>query len=110
MPTASHGFTVSLAGDPPHDDDLANALFEAGCDDGTLWSEGPRVFVDFHREAPTLERALATAVRDVGKAGFAVARVVIDVEDLPALAADDIEPAPAAAGPPAADPAPVAAA
>ena len=108
MPTPSHDFTVRLADDPPHDDDLANALFEAGCDDGTLWSEGPRVFIDFRREAPTLECALATAVRDVAKAGFAVARVVIDAEDLPALPADD--PAPTTAAGAVAGPVPVAAA
>ena len=110
-PTRAFGFELVLAGPgEAMTEDAADALLKAGCDDGLCGVACGAASVAFRREAPTLEHALATAVRDVGKAGFAVARVVIHAEDLPAPAADDVEPAPAAAGPPAADPAPVAAA
>ena len=109
-PTRAFGFELVLAGPgEAMTEDAADALFAAGCDDGLCGSSCGAASVMFRREAPTLECALATAVRDVAKAGFAVARVVIDAEDLPALPADEVEPAPAACSA-APDPAAVAAA
>ena len=37
MPTPTYAFTARLVGDLEHDDALADRLYEAGCDDGTLW-------------------------------------------------------------------------
>ena len=108
-PARVFGFELVLAGPgEAMTEDAADALFEAGCDDGLCGSSCGEASVLFRREAPTLEHALATAVRDVAKAGFAVARVRIDAEDLPALPAGETEPVPAAR-PAAADPAAAAA-
>jgi hypothetical protein len=52
----------------------ADALYEAGCDDASVWSEGPTMYLEFHREAGSLGDAIGSAVKDVEAAGHAVAR------------------------------------
>ena len=70
-------FTVILAGISEITDEAANALYEAGCDDGSPGSCDGVVSVDFHRDAPTLESAIQSAVADIRKAGYQVERVEI---------------------------------
>ena len=55
--------------------DLADALFAAGCDDGTPGTTNGVLFIDFHREAATIEDAIRSAIADVRTAGCGVARV-----------------------------------
>jgi hypothetical protein len=55
-------------------DEIADALFEAGCDDGTAFSSQGVAAVGFSREADSLEEAVRSAIADVNRAGFAVAR------------------------------------
>ncbi len=59
-------------------DEQANALFAAGCDDGTPASCNGRAWVHFDREATSLEEAIQTAVAQVHSAGFRVAKVELD--------------------------------
>jgi hypothetical protein len=75
-------FTLILSPPAELTEDLAEALFEAGCDDGSPGSCEGVVSVDFHREAACLEDAIRSAVADVQKAGCAVARVEIEAEAL----------------------------
>lgn len=56
-------------------DDLADRLFDAGCDDGTLYSSGGEAAVGFAREAESLEQAIRSAVADLRSAGILVRRV-----------------------------------
>jgi hypothetical protein len=79
-------FIATLAKDTAHTDDLADALFEAGCDDGTLWSTGSIVQIGFSREAESLEAAIRSAIADVQKAGSSVAEVTIEGDSLATLA------------------------
>lgn len=72
-----HEFTVILAGISEITDAAADALYKAGCDDGSPGSCDGVVSVDFHRDAPTLESAIQSAVADIRKAGFQVQRVEI---------------------------------
>ena len=65
-------------------EELGNALYEAGCDDGTLGVSNGVPFVYFHREANDLESAICSAVADVQKAGCVVERVQIE-HDSPLL-------------------------
>jgi hypothetical protein len=58
--------------------EVADRRYEAGFDDSSPQSEGPTVSLDFHREAGSLGDALGTAVKDVERAGFAVARVEVE--------------------------------
>jgi hypothetical protein len=63
-------------------EELGNALFEAGCDDGTLGVSNGVPFVYFHREAADLESAIRSAVADVQKVGCVVDCAKIEGEFL----------------------------
>ena len=49
----------------PEDEAVFDALFEAGCDDGTFGWVDDLAFVDFHRVAPTYLDAVTSAIRAV---------------------------------------------
>lgn len=82
-----HWFTLTLedtqgAFDLPTDgefDDamgrIADDLFEAGCDDGTLFSRDGVIYVGFTRQAPSFREAVTSAIADVQSAGYRVSRV-----------------------------------
>lgn len=57
-----------------------DALYEAGCDDGTIVTRNGVTFVAFDRKAHSLEGAIRSAIADVRAAGFEVKRV-----EMPAL-------------------------
>ncbi len=61
-------------------EDLAEALYEAGCDDATVSLCEGTVSIDFDREAETMDEALRSAVKQVESVGCVVARV--EIEDL----------------------------
>ena len=75
-----YDFTLVLAESLELTDDLAGALFTAGCDDGTPGTCNGVFSIDFHREAASLEAAIRSAIEDVRTAGYAVARVEIAAE------------------------------
>ncbi len=77
-----HEFTVMLTGISEISDEAANALFEAGCDDGSPGSCDGVVSIDFHRDGPTLETAIQSAISDIRKAGFEIDRVEIYPDSL----------------------------
>ena len=79
---AVYRFTVVLGGLREISDDLAEALFEAGCDDGSPWSSQGVAAVAFDRQAESFEHAVRSAIADVQKAGCRVAWVKIEPDDL----------------------------
>ena len=70
-------FEIVLAGIDAMTPEIADALYKAGCDDGHPHSSAGVAAVGFDRQAPSLEQAIASAMADVRKAGFDVARVEI---------------------------------
>ena len=82
-----YGFDIVLKGVSEVTDDLADALFAAGCDDGTPASGGGVAWVHFDREASSLEDAIRSAVANVRSAGAAVAKVELDADVAIALGA-----------------------
>ena len=56
-------------------EEISNALFEAGCDDGTPFSSEGVAAVGFTREATSLEQAVRSAISDIQKAGYGIERV-----------------------------------
>lgn len=60
-------------------DEQADALFGAGCDDGTPASCDGIAWIHFDRESTTLEDAVRLAVSQVRKAGLDVAKVQLDI-------------------------------
>ena len=76
--------TLVLVGSPALTDELADRLYEAGCDDGTPGSCDGVVSIDFHREAASLEEAIRSAVANVRAAGCEVSSVVMQPDALAA--------------------------
>ena len=74
----THRFTLTLVGVDELTIEVGEAIY-AECDDATLYSDGPTVFIDFDREAGSLGDAVGSAIRDVERAGFAVTRVDMDL-------------------------------
>jgi hypothetical protein len=71
-------FTLILRGIQDITDKAENSLYAAGCDDALLGTQNGAAFLDFLREAKSPEEAITSAVLDVMKAGFEVARVEPD--------------------------------
>ena len=77
-------FTAVLSGVDEISDELAEALYEAGCDDGTVGSSCGIAKVSFAREVPSLQEAIRSAIADIQQAGGVVDRVQIEHEELAA--------------------------
>ncbi len=71
-------FTLILRGSLELTEEIADKLFEAGCDDGSPGTCSGVFSIDFHREAGSLDEAIRSAIRDVRSAGFDVARVEME--------------------------------
>lgn len=80
-------FAIVLDGPTEMTDDIADALFEAGLDDGSPGSRGGVCSVWVDREAATLNSAIRSAVDQVRTAGFGVARVEMDEEAVDSIPA-----------------------
>ncbi len=59
--------------------EIADALFEAGCEDATPSLRSGRLYLTFSRVSPTLKEAILRAIRDVKKAG--IGATVLRVDD-----------------------------
>ena len=77
----TYSFNLTLAGVAELTPAMADALFEAGCDDATPSSRAGVVTVGFDREAERLGDAIGSAVQDVERAGDAVAQVEVETPD-----------------------------
>jgi hypothetical protein len=75
-----YDFTLILGESLELTDDIADALFAAGCDDGTPGTCNGVFSIDFHRNAASLEEAIRSAIEDVRTAGYEVTRVEIEAD------------------------------
>ena len=73
----TYEFTLVLNRSEVSDDDC-DALYEAGCNDGTVVTRDGATYVAFDRQAETLEEAIRSATAQVRAAGFEVTRVEMD--------------------------------
>lgn len=74
----TYEFAVILSASIELTDDMADVLFEAGCDDGIPGTSNGVFTIDFHRRARSLEEAIRSAIEDVRSAGLSVARVEME--------------------------------
>lgn len=81
----TYRFTIILRGIDVMSEDVAEALYEAGCDDSSPGSHGGHAYAAFDRDADSLESAVASAVANVRAAGYGNEHVQIDETDLAAL-------------------------
>jgi uncharacterized protein (UPF0210 family) len=75
---ATHSFTLVLAGVDVLTPEMGDALEAAGVDDAVMGSSCGAVTLDSARESESLGDAIGSAVEDVEKAGFKVARVEVE--------------------------------
>ena len=74
----TYEFSIVASGVEPSAANFEDAFFEAGCDDATIAFQRGMLILEFGREAKSLEQAIASAVRDVKKAGAKVERIEPD--------------------------------
>ena len=71
-----HHFTLIVDGPDLQDDTLIDAVFEAGCGDAAISRTDGVQYVDFDREAASLEQAILSAVTDLERIdGVALVRI-----------------------------------
>ena len=70
---AKHDFILVFDGVPDLTDEVADALYEAGCDDGTFMMRSGLMYGAFHRPGHRMTDAVAGAIRDVRKANIGAA-------------------------------------
>lgn len=75
----THDFTLILSTEDVTDDQC-NALYDAGCDDGTISTSQCVSRIDFCREGASLEEAIRSAIGNVNAAGIQVSRVEIEAD------------------------------
>jgi hypothetical protein len=68
-------------------EDQADALFAAGCDDGTPVSCNGLAWIHFDREAASLEEAIRSAIAQVLSVGHSVSKVELDANAAVSLGA-----------------------
>jgi hypothetical protein len=83
--TMNYEFQLILKEGTEITEELADRLFDEGCDDGTPGTFCGVPYISFHREGDSLESAIRSAVADVQKAGCVVERLQIE-HDSPLLA------------------------
>jgi hypothetical protein len=57
-------------------EEIAEALYASGCDDGTPFSSQGVAAIGFSRVANSLEEAIRSAIANVNQAGFVVSRAM----------------------------------
>jgi len=73
----TYEFKIILNDVPELTDDQGDALFVAGCDDGTIISRDGKTFIHFSRDSASLEDAINSATSAVQGIGFQVAHVEV---------------------------------
>jgi hypothetical protein len=78
-----YDFCVFLIDGTVINQEITDALFVAGCDDGTIATSGTRAWIRFTRKAESLRAAIKSAVHDIEKAKcVVVAHVEIETNTL----------------------------
>ena len=80
---SKYEFSLVLKGPLELTEEVADRLFECGCDDATPGTCSGVFTVDFHREAESFEAAINSAIRNVQDAGQEVEQVQIEANAMP---------------------------
>ena len=77
----THHFVLVLSRVSEPDGWLEDALFEVGCDDGTLAFRNGVGYIEFDRRGPSLDAVILSAIRDVERADPRLAVVAVEPGD-----------------------------
>lgn len=75
---ALFNFTLTLSGVTYETEGLEDALYESGCDDALICAYGNSIYVEFDREADSLNEAIASAVENIEAAGIGAVVASVD--------------------------------
>ena len=78
----TYEFTLILKGVHELTEEMADNLYEAGCDGGTPGTCAGVCSVDFHREADSLELAIRSAIVHIRSADYEADRVEIEADTM----------------------------
>ena len=79
-------FALILSGPTDITSEVADGLFQAGCDDATLSLQFRVLYLEFSRSADSLKEAILSAIQDVRKAGIGADVVRVDECNLVTMA------------------------
>lgn len=77
----AYEFTLVLDGVDDQTEGLEDQLFEAGCDDALINFRNGTVYLDFNREAPSVEDAVISAIKDIEKSALGAKVISILPDD-----------------------------
>ena len=69
---SKYEFSLVLKGPLELSEEIADKLYECGCDDGSPGTCNGVFSIDFHREASSLEAAINSAIQNVRDAGITI--------------------------------------
>ncbi|CAN5605728.1 hypothetical protein BH23PLA1_BH23PLA1_42340 [soil metagenome] len=71
-------FSLIFSGPSELTEEMENSIYEAGCSDTLLGIQNGEIFLDFHREAPSFQVALISAIMDVERAGIGLELIRVE--------------------------------
>jgi hypothetical protein len=77
-----YSFSLVLQGARDMTPVIADALYEAGCDDALVGSRNGVLFAEFDREAPSSAEAIISAIRQIESAGVGLTVVRVEPDEL----------------------------
>jgi len=77
-----YSFSLLLQGASELTTEIADALYEAGCDDALVGSRDGLLFAEFDREAPSAATAIISAIRQIESAGVGLTVVRVEPDEL----------------------------
>lgn len=77
-----YSFSLVLQGASELTPEIADALYEAGCDDALVGSRDGVLFAEFDREAPSSAKAIISAIRQVESAGVGLIVMRVEPDEL----------------------------
>lgn len=80
--SSTHSFVLVLDGFDRPEAEIEDSLFEAGCDDALLSFRGTTPFLEFDREAQSLEEAVLSAIQNVETAHVGATVLRVEPDDL----------------------------
>ena len=78
----SYNFILVLSGLSESNDSIEDALFETGCDDALLIFRDDIPYLEFDRQATSLEKAISSAIFDVKSAAIGAKVLRVELENL----------------------------
>jgi hypothetical protein len=78
----TYTFTLLLSGATKLQEELEDRFFESGCDDALLSFRDGVFYIDFDREAESMQEAILSAILDVERVGTGIRVIRVEPDEL----------------------------